>query len=378
MRVLYDGWALVHRPDSPAALHLADLLRRLPSGVHARVALPGQPFTPLPETAEGMLQVTPDHPAARLRWEQRILPTLARRSGAALLHQPTGRPPLFGRTRVLLSTEAGYADQPDRQALAARLGEAMAQGGLARGPHLLWPEDLPQPAWAGRVHRLPPSVPGEFSVDGGEEPAAFGLDLPERYALYHGPGSERSLRFLLASWSWAAAALGDATPLVAAGLSEPAGRRLAALLDEYGLAGTVTLLPRLGVAGLASVYRASAAVFHPAPGSPWTGPARLALACGRPLVALEDQISAALAGPAAYLVPPGPKPSRSNAGESPPQAGAALSQTTRLLGAALLTLLVEDDLAGQLAAAAAARSASWSPPDFPDRLGSIYSAITGR
>jgi glycosyltransferase involved in cell wall biosynthesis len=81
---------------------------------------------------------------------------------------------------------------------------------------------------------------------------------------------------------------------------------------------------------------------------------RLALASGRPVVAADHPLADALVGPAAYLAP---------AGDS------------RALGAGLITVLVEEDLAGRLSQAARQRAASWRLDRFPGRLEETYRQI---
>ena len=75
--VLYDGWDLAFRPNSPAALHLLALLHADIPGRRVMVALPGPSFHSLPEHIEVEILSQPDSTAARLAWEQRRLPMLA-------------------------------------------------------------------------------------------------------------------------------------------------------------------------------------------------------------------------------------------------------------------------------------------------------------
>jgi glycosyltransferase involved in cell wall biosynthesis len=74
---------------------------------------------------------------------------------------------------------------------------------------------------------------------------------------------------------------------------------------------------------------------------------RLALACGRPLVAYETAHIDAIVGPAGYLVPLG---------------------DTRALGAGLVTLVVEERVADGLSQAARQRSADWRNSGFGQDL----------
>ena len=82
----------------------------------------------------------------------------------------------------------------------------------------------------------------------------------------------------------------------------------------------------------------------------WTGP--LAMACGKPLVASETALIGAIVGPAAYLALPG---------------------DARSLGAALVTVIVEEQVAESLSAAASQRSAKWRVSEFSEQLEKIYS-----
>jgi glycosyltransferase involved in cell wall biosynthesis len=76
------------------------------------------------------------------------------------------------------------------------------------------------------------------------------------------------------------------------------------------------------------------------------------MACGKPLVASETALTDAIVGPAAYLAPPG---------------------DARSLGAALVTVIVEEQVAENLSAAASRRSANWRAAEFREQLEKIYS-----
>jgi hypothetical protein len=369
-KILYDGWPLVHQPNSPAALHLMTLLAAHPVDFPAAVGLPGEPLDRLPEHVEALPGPAPNSGWGRLRWEQRLLPALSARAGAALTHQVGSGPALFGATPSLVSL-AGFSggDLPAAgrgPGLAGRLREAFSQGGLARAVALLWPDDLAEPATDTRVHRLPPSVHPLFQThEGAPNPASCvkaeldALNLPETYLLHHGPGDEPGLRRLLDAWSWAAGSIGGYYPLLLAGLDRAAQDRFAALLAEYQLTDTARPLPLLSLPALAAVYQGCSALFHPARQiSPWGDPARLALACGKPVVALESERAAALMGPAGYLI-------------SPQQPYPAIC---RALGAALITVVVEESLAEALSQAGRGRAASWRLDSFSYSLRECYAA----
>ena len=90
--VLYDGWTLFRGPLSSPALHLLDILSNLPEGIAAHLAVPEAVPSAYPVRMPDGLAVhridTQDTPSGRLNWEQRILPRLAGRLGAAELREP--------------------------------------------------------------------------------------------------------------------------------------------------------------------------------------------------------------------------------------------------------------------------------------------------
>ena len=376
LTVLYDGWPLAYEPNSPGAIHLMTMLADHPASAQAVVALPAASFHPLPEGIISRIAPTPEGESGRLGWEQRTLPRLAVELGASLVHLTCGGPALFSSVTSVISPAAFQARRDawqlreKRAGVAARLREALAEGGMARSGCLFWPSDLPAPSEAIPIRLLPPAVPLAFREQGypAEEPAtqdelrrllnATGVELPETYILYHGPGNRATLQRLLDAWSWAAGSIGEYYPLLVAGLDGPAQRELNSLSAEHDMAETVRGLPILPLQALAALYRGCHAVFHPAPISPWGDPLRLALASAKPVVSLESPLTNALVGPAGYLIPAG------NA-----------DQINRASGAALITVVVEEELAALLSQAARERAAAWSGSGFADGLGEAYQAL---
>ena len=131
---------------------------------------------------------------------------------------------------------------------------------------------------------------------------------------------------------------------------------MAAWVEGQGFSETVRILPPSSLRALKALYQGCSALFHPAAPSPWGGPLRLTLSNARPVVALETTWSDAIVGPAAYLVPPR-EDGRLDA---------------RALGAALVTVIVEESLGEELSEAAEQRAAAWNGEHFPQALGSAY------
>jgi glycosyltransferase involved in cell wall biosynthesis len=365
LRVLYDGWSTLYQPNGPACAHLLAILSQIPKEIEPVLALPGPAPGWLPEV-ETRIQPAKNTTWGHLTWEQRILPKLGADSRAGLLHLMSPQPPLFGRPTSVISPCGFRADgfspgRPPRPAgLAARLRAALAQGGLTRARALLWPADLPPLNVPQPVASLPPVVHPDFSFRSEKNGSSrsdetTALDLPETYVLYHGPCDPQDLQRLMAAWSWAAGPIGEYYPLVIVGLDGAGRENLAQLAGEYDLAGTVRPLPELSPQLIPRLYQGCSALFHPAPVSPWGGPVRQALASGKPIVAAENRLAAGMVGPGAYLVP---------------------GNDARALGAALITTIVEEQVAEKLSQAARGRADSWRSAEFGRQLWTVYQNLT--
>jgi glycosyltransferase involved in cell wall biosynthesis len=375
MHVLYDGWPLVRNPTSPGSLHLLAILENLPDDIDPIVAFPESvPMWMGDILAE--IRLTPNTPLGRLRWEQVQIPLLARILNVKVLHQTAPTAPVLSDLITLFSpTDFGSGiedwsgvrhNSTESIHILTRLRLSLAQGGMAQVKEILWPLDLPGSELSGKLVGLPPIVPLAFipHADGQlPSPGKKGnsiverveqLGLPETYILYHGPGERGNLRRLLQAWNWAVAAIGASYPLVVIGLAQQAKKIFSELVEEYDIGDNQRVLSEVKPDLLPYLYQDCKAVFHPAPASPWCGPVRLALACGKPLVASESLFTDAITGPAAYLVDEG---------------------DARALGAALVTVIVEEQVAESLSAAAIKRSANWLSPGFGEQLLERYHKV---
>jgi len=349
--VLYDGWTLIFQPESPSALHLLAVLENCPSEVEPLVALPSEPPGWFPNDTQAHILPSEGGGVNRLSWEQRSLPKIFKQVKADILHTASSSPPLFGLPIVVVSP-AGYVHSGPYGGWAGRLREALSAGGMARARGLVWPADLPAPETDLRVFTLPPILPAVFQM--GISSSALpdsGLDLPETFVVYHGPQSEQDLRHLLKAWTWTAGPIGEYYPLLLVGLGKSGRRLFVRLCEEYGVSETVRALEQASPEQLARVYRECSALFHPAHIPPWGSSVRRALACGKPVVALEEPRTEALVGPAGYLVPEG---------------------QARIQGAALITLIIEPVISEQLSQAALERAATWDTSGFPQALLAAY------
>jgi hypothetical protein len=111
---------------------------------------------------------------------------------------------------------------------------------------------------------------------------------------------------------------------------------------------------------LAALYRLSKVVFHPADSPAWGSALHLALACARPVVGLETPIGDALLGPAGYLV----------------KDTGTQAQRERALGAALISVIVEEGLADDLTRKARRLMQGYEKGSFSRSLGEAYALLT--
>lgn len=372
--VLLDGWTLAYQSNTPGAVHLWTLLENLPACCQTILATPAPLSGELPDGIEAWIVNTPPTPGGRLIWEQRTLPVLANRVGAGLIHLTSGAPTLFGKIPNVLSP-AGFdlpadytGERPERQppardgGLPARIRQALLPAGIIRAGGVIWPADLPEPNLGLPTCRLQPIVPAAFAnINSHDLP---GSDLPESYILYHGPGGEADLRRLLDAWSWADPAIGKYYPLLAIGLDSNDRVRLGELAETYHASSTVQALPEISIAELATIYNRCSALFQTGSLSPWGDPFCMAMACAKPIVALHTPLADARLGPAAYLIQPGD----------------SLKATSRALGAALVTVIVDESVGESLAATAKKRSAAWlaAETSFQASLSEYYCKLTGK
>ena len=329
---VFDGWPLAVDPFCPAGLHLLTLLETPPDGIRRLVLLPGPSRLALPTGIETQISPTINSAGGRLAWEQLRLPQQAVRRGANVLVLTRPTPPVASRIPSVYWPTGDEAVPGARKPLAERLRLALAAGGKSELGQMAWPADLPAPPTKTPIKTLPPGTHPLFyensPLEGSAEP------LPEAYILYAGPYDAHSLRLLLAGWSWAAPSLGDETQLILLHLPQEQQQ----LLEENNLTASIRRIQPGTLAGLAALYRQAAAVVHLGPTVPWGDPVTAALASGQALVALDEPLTAARCGPAAYLVPP---------------------DNPRALGAAILTLIVEEQLNGELREAARKQVSGW-------------------
>lgn len=355
IRVLYDGWALSRDPVGPAALHLLEIIAQLPDEVDPTILFPESPPDWIPPGINPHVEITPNSSKGLLKWEQRTLPKLKETLEMQLLHLTSTTPALIGGKGLVISPTGYGARSGLKMGFADRVRSAFAAGGMVRVGGLLWPIDLPNPEDNIPTFQMSPMVHPDFwEEDKNWALSIPGVNVPESYVLYHGPRDPRTLERALQAWTWSAGPIGYQYPLVLIGLDNVAADFVRSLIERFDLEETVFILPAITPNWIPPIYHTASALFHPAPVSPWGGAVRRALACGKPVVALDTTLNSALVGPAAYLIDLG-EPHK--------------------LGSGVIAVIVKDELVSQLKKAARERVASWVEKDWGKDLLRVYEKV---
>ncbi|MBI4771276.1 MAG: glycosyltransferase family 4 protein [Chloroflexi bacterium] len=357
MRILLNGWFLVHDAHTGSGQYLRRLLEWLP-----RVDAENEYHVLAPDTLEvsGVMCHVSRSAASdwgKLKFEQFTFPRFCCTLKADLSHVPYLASPLRSPVPLVVTIHdlIPLALPLYRGSLPARLYTALV-GAAARGAQRVLTDSQASRADILARLRLPPervravllAAGPEFTPQPhpGDEAIRRKYDLPEAYVLYVGGFDRRkNLRQLLAAWTWVAGrgAVGELHPLALAGaLPRPDGRMfedLPALARQLGLQETVRFPGPIAPEDLPAVYRGAAAFVYPSRYEGFGLPPLEALACGTPAVACNVSSIPEVVGDAAYLVDP---------------------DDARALGAALLSVLVDEKLAGDLREKGLAQAAKFS------------------
>lgn len=369
--IIFDGWSLVHHPNSAAALHLLTLLMYHPPEFPAIVALPGEPLEALPSRVASEIIPAASGKRGQRIWKKHLLPGLSKRMRAQLIHLTALESAKFASSQCVISP-SDYLQANSmlfehkfigfERSWLKRFQYALSQPRGDKVRAILWPELLPAPISRVPLVRLPLISPPLIDIQGSAIPdnSQF-LDLPDNYILCHGPFTDQELQRVVEAWSWVVASIGNGSSLLVVGLDSFAQQVLLNLTHDSNLDETIRILPCLSMHQLAGIYEGSSVVFQPAEISPWGSPAHLAISFGKPIVGVEMPRLDALVGPAAYLIPETPK----------------YQPLSRSLGAALVSVIVDDELSASLIKEVQNRAALMQPDEFSVALFSEYKQLLG-
>jgi glycosyltransferase involved in cell wall biosynthesis len=188
-------------------------------------------------------------------------------------------------------------------------------------------------------------------------------NLPEAYVLYLGGFHPRkNVRQLLAAWTWASDSIGEQYPLVIAGALPKKGDRFYDDFEEYTkrlkIEDTVRFIGAVDEEDKAAIYRGAACFVYPSRYEGFGLPPLEAMACGTPVVTTAFSSIPEVVGEAAYLV------------EDPDNA--------RALGAAILSVIVNDDLSQRLINDGLAQAKKFSWQKTVEQTVDVYKKVIGR
>lgn len=285
----------------------------------------------LPNGIEGQEVAESAGTWGRLRYEQLGLPRAAAQLGCDVLLVMDGGAPIAARVPVAALAPAEHSEPG--AGVVATLRRAAGRAGRSVAQLVLVPGDAC--AGDGRPRRqraFPPFVSPAYA------------ELPERGRQLHVLcyGMQRAqVGLALAAWTWVDGSLGDTYPLLFLGVDAELERFIRMVAAELDVHESIAFQREFEPAALAPLYH-DAAAYLGVDGAGWGQPLRWALAAGVPVAAVEGEQQSSILGDAAYLAPPG---------------------DARALGAACLSLLVQENLADRLRQRGRRTAAAYSGPD---------------
>jgi glycosyltransferase involved in cell wall biosynthesis len=336
--VALNAWDLAERPSAVDAWRTQEILEMTgPAVAGWRWTLihPATHLADLPEGVESAGVGIHTGEWGRLLFEQWGLPRAAALVGADVLIPVAGNPPMSSRVPVV--TE-GRQELPSGKGVASRLRDATRAAASLGGSFFTW-SDLPdRDRGMGRASRLSPWVADRFHPQAESEDAGLRtrLGIGDGYVLALGIG-KNDIALLLSAWSWVAPSVGELHPLVLAGMDAGVASTATRLASSIGLGDSVHFANHVRYGDLPAILRGGAALL--VPGKPEDGQLlRWAAACGLPVAAAATPQAESILGQAAFVTPAG---------------------DARALGAACLSVLVDEGLAESLRQLGVGRAAAY-------------------
>ncbi len=358
MRIIVSGWFLSHA-DTGSGQYLHALLRELPAlaadlDLHVVAPLPA----PQPPGWQLHARLAGSRPLAKVRFEQLEIPRAARQLQADIVHIPYWAPPLRSPAPLVVTVHdiIPLLLPEHRGSLPMRLYAALAAAATRGATKVIADSrsssrdiiarlQLPPE----RVHTVHLAAAEHFASAAGAAPAdslRAKYGLPICYVLYLGGFQRRkNVRHLLAAWTWARSGLPEGYQLVIAGRlpPHPDGRLfhdLPAIAVRHGIRESVRFIGAVDEADKPALYQGAACFVFPSSYEGFGLPPLEAMACGVPVVTTGTGSLGEVVGDAAYLV------------SDPTDA--------RKLGAAIISVIVDTELASDLRARGLKQAALFS------------------
>jgi glycosyltransferase involved in cell wall biosynthesis len=324
MRIVLNGWFLIHHPHTGTGQYLRALLDWLPQvwpEADYHLVTPGLPVSPAARPASWQV-----HPVAcgaadlhKLYFEQVLFPLACRRLRADIAHIPYWAPPLFFDAAPVIVTIhdliprllPAYRGHTLAQAYTALVSAATPRASLvladseASRLDILRLMGLPEK----KVRRIYLAADQRYRPDSdiADQASLKKYGLPETYVLYLGGFDVRkNVPALLEAW--ATCALARYSPLVLGGpVPAPDGRLFAdyaSLTTRLGLADTVKFIGPVDEADKPALYRGAAVFVYPSRYEGFGLPPLEAMACGTPVVTTTCASLPEVVGEAGLVVSP--------------------------------------------------------------------------
>lgn len=264
----------------------------------------------------------------RIRYEQGRLPAAAGQLGCDAMLVAGGSAAVSARVPVLAlgrdRSQAASGGALDR--IRAALGRAGSLGARATLLH----SDLA--AQEGSGWRFSPFVSPEV----GPHPST----AEDAYVLCYGP-DPADVPMALAAWTWVDGSLGDAYPLLFADCPPALEEQIRNRAQELDVSDSIRFETNVSWSNLPALFRDAAVYLHLSFAA-WGQPLRWALVSGTPVAGVGSPDSSSILQEAGYLV---------------------AAQDARGLGAACLSLLVQQNLAEELRAKGSEIASSFVQPE---------------
>ncbi len=359
MRVIVSGWFLSHA-DTGSGQYLHALLRELPAlaadlDLHVIAPLPAPP----PPGWQLHARAAGSRPLAKVCFEQFQIPRAARQLQADIVHIPYWAPPLRSPAPLVVTVHdiIPLLLPEHRGSLPMRLYAALAAAATRGATEVIADSRSSSRDIIARlqlsperVHTVHLGTAERFAPAADIPPANSSLRakyrLPKCYVLYLGGFQRRkNVRHLLAAWTWGRSGLPEGCQLVIAGRlpARPDGRLfhdLPAIAVRHGIRESVRFIGAVDEADKPAIYQGAACFVFPSSCEGFGLPPLEAMACGVPVVTTGAGSLGEVVGDAAYLV------------SDPADA--------RKLGAAIISVIVDTELASDLRARGLKQAALFS------------------
>jgi glycosyltransferase involved in cell wall biosynthesis len=363
MHIAYNAWFWdqLYTGSGQYLRQLVKALRQLEPGLKISLVMPHWIAAP-DEVPPGVdvipIKVTNSSLIGKVWFEQRLYPAAAGRLGADIAHVPYWGAPLTSPAPLVVTVHdvIPLSMPVYRGGIGARLYFSLARATARGAGRVITDSEFSRQEIvkligcpAERVTSILLAVGPELHPRLGAERDSEirqKYDLPERYALYLGSFEVRkNLRALLAAYTYVGSAVGEEYPLVLAGKApgnwgSPRFPDLRAeIAEKPELAQYIRWIGPVDEADKPGIYRMARVFAFPSRYEGFgLGPLE-AMACGTPVVAADASSVPEVVGESAYLVDP---------------------DDSRAMGAALISVLIQDDLHDSLRNAGLARASNFS------------------